>query len=417
MTEQFDDLKEIKQALLAFSDMFDVCSIYDSNSIQAPLNYGRYELVAGFGCRERLIGNFDTITSQIDTNRDWIFGYMGYESHLKFYTSKDMDITETWFFKPQIVCFIEHGDDHLHMVNNGIDETLFIALTNHLMNAGLELETPLKESIHFTPCTPKNRYLENVERIKDNILEGDYYEINYCQKFEQPESIADPLNVFDKINAKSPTPFSAFVRNEHYNILCTSPERFIFKSRKKLVSQPIKGTNQRLQGEANALQLEQLRNSEKEMAENVMIVDLVRNDMAKICETGSIKVEELFGIYPFALVNQMISTVSGQLNVGVGFGDIMKALFPMGSMTGAPKTEVMKHIALYEDAPRGLYSGCIGYIQPNGDFDFNVVIRTLVHDRVDQNTSYHVGGAITYDSIPEKEYEECLLKAEGLRKY
>jgi para-aminobenzoate synthetase component I len=145
-----------------------------------------------------------------------------------------------------------------------------------------------------------------------------------------------------------------------------------------------------------------------------MIVDLVRNDLAKICKTGTIRVEELFGTYPFALVNQMISTISGRLNEGTTLSEIFKALFPMGSMTGAPKIEVMKNIEEYENAERGLYSGCIGYVMPDGNFDFNVVIRTMVEDKLKSLVSYQVGGAITYDSIPENEYEECLLKAKGL---
>ncbi|NQW42990.1 MAG: chorismate-binding protein, partial [Bacteroidetes bacterium] len=170
--------------------------------------------------------------------------------------------------------------------------------------------------------------------------------------------------------------------------------------------------NKRLIGEANNEQLNILKQSEKELAENVMIVDLVRNDLTKVCKTGTIKVEELCGTYAFSKVNQMISTVTGQLQEKESFFEIMQALFPMGSMTGAPKIEVIKNIELFEQTKRGLYSGCVGYIMPNKDFDFNVVIRTLVIE--ENQIHFHVGGAITFDSEAEKEFEECLLKGNSI---
>jgi para-aminobenzoate synthetase component 1 len=159
-----------------------------------------------------------------------------------------------------------------------------------------------------------------------------------------------------------------------------------------------------------------LESSAKEQAENVMIVDLVRNDLSKVCTDGTVKVDELFKIYSFPQVHQMISTISGELDPSVNFSDIVKATFPMGSMTGAPKRRVIELTEQYEVSSRGIYSGAVGYFTPEDDFDFNVVIRSLMYNKSTRYLSYHVGSGITFYSDPEKEWEECLLKAEGIKK-
>ncbi|MGI8636082.1 MAG: chorismate-binding protein, partial [Segetibacter sp.] len=199
-------------------------------------------------------------------------------------------------------------------------------------------------------------------------------------------------------------------------LLSASPERYLKKVKDKLVSQPIKGTLARSPDDlcVDGLVKKQLKESAKDRSENVMIVDLVRNDLSKICEEGSVTVEELFGIYSFPLVHHMISTVVGNLKKGTSFSDILKATFPMGSMTGAPKKKVMELIDQYEESPRGIYSGTVGYFTPEKDFDFNVVIRSIVYDKTSKHVSFHAGGAITDSSVPEKEYEECLLKARAM---
>ncbi|MGM0572458.1 MAG: chorismate-binding protein, partial [Bacteroidota bacterium] len=154
----------------------------------------------------------------------------------------------------------------------------------------------------------------------------------------------------------------------------------------------------------------------KERSENVMIVDLVRNDLSRTAQKDSVKVEELFGVYAFQQVHQMISTVTSRLDPGVHYLDAIKKAFPMGSMTGAPKYRAMQLIDHYEDSCRGIYSGSVGYISPEKDFDFNVVIRSIVYNQINKYLSYTAGGAITAASIPEKEYEECLLKAKAMEK-
>ena len=160
---------------------------------------------------------------------------------------------------------------------------------------------------------------------------------------------------------------------------------------------------------------EELFHSDKDRSENVMVVDLVRNDLSKVCEEGTVKVDELYGIYSFPQVHQMISTVSGELKKNISFTEIIKATFPMGSMTGAPKKRVMELIEQYEKTKRGIFSGCLGYISPNGDFDFNVVIRSIMYNASSNYLSFQAGSAITFYSDPEKEWEECLLKAEAIK--
>ncbi|MDC1244897.1 anthranilate synthase component I family protein, partial [Crocinitomicaceae bacterium] len=190
-----------------------------------------------------------------------------------------------------------------------------------------------------------------------------------------------------------------------------SPERFIKKNGSNLLAQPIKGTARRGENDTeDKFLFKSLRNDPKERAENIMIVDLMRNDLSKVAEKNSVKVDELCEIYSFETVHQMISTVSCKVKKQYSFVDILKATFPMGSMTGAPKIRAMELIEKYEDFKRGLYSGSVGYIAPNGDFDFNVIIRTMIHNKNLKTLSCSVGSAITIKSDAEKEFEECQIK-------
>ena len=265
------------------------------------------------------------------------------------------------------------------------------------------------------PRMPKADYLQAVEAIREDILNGEVYELNLCQEFYAEHVQLDPVDVFLRLNAASPAPFAGFFRHHHHYLLCASPERFLARKGARLLSQPIKGTIRR--GATPAEDEQQrltLLHDEKERAENLMIVDLVRNDLARVAQTGTVKVPELFGLYPFRHVWQMISTVEAELRPDVDLVDILRAAFPMGSMTGAPKIRAMQLIEHYERTRRGLYSGSIGYAWPDGNFDFNVVIRSLQYRPDTGYLSFQVGSAITYDSVPEREYEECLLKAQAM---
>jgi para-aminobenzoate synthetase component I len=271
-------------------------------------------------------------------------------------------------------------------------------------------------NFEFQARTTKEDYLKNVEKLKGHIQRGDIYEVNYCQEFfAEKVEIPYPLDAFFKVNRITKAPFSAYLSFDEFRVMCGSPERFVAKKGQKLLSQPIKGTAPRfVDKERDEAMKQALQNDPKEKAENVMIVDLVRNDLSKIAQKSSVKVDELMGIYSFETVHQMISTVSCSIDDKVSFTDVMKATFPMGSMTGAPKFSAMELAEKTEDFKRGLYSGSIGYIDPNGDFDLNVVIRTLLYNTQNQYLSCAVGGAITIQSDPEKEYEECWTKVKKL---
>ncbi|GAB3222703.1 anthranilate synthase component I family protein [Hymenobacter seoulensis] len=258
-------------------------------------------------------------------------------------------------------------------------------------------------------------YLAAVQAVQEDILNGEVYELNLCQEFFAENVHLNPVDVFLRLQEASPTPFAGFYRHHDHFLLCASPERFLRWQGSTLLSQPIKGTIRRgATPEADEQQRLTLLQDEKERAENLMIVDLVRNDLARVALTGTVQVPELFGLYPFRHVWQMISTVQAQVRPEADLVDILRAAFPMGSMTGAPKIRAMQLIEQYEHTRRGLYSGSIGYVLPNGDFDFNVVIRSLQYRQDTGYLSFQVGSAITYDSVPEREYEECLLKAQAL---
>ena len=263
----------------------------------------------------------------------------------------------------------------------------------------------------------KNEYLQTVKKLQQHILRGDCYEVNFCQEFYSIGIPINPLMVYQKLSKLSPSPFSAFYRNNDKYCICASPERYIAKRGTTLISQPIKGTAKRYPEDARLDELSkgELLNSEKEKSENVMVVDLVRNDLSKVCKEGSVKVKELFGIYSFPQVHQMISTIEGEISEGLIWVDVLEATFPMGSMTGAPKQRVMELIEDFEQTKRGLFSGAIGYVDPHGNADFNVVIRSILFNADTNYISMQAGSAITFYSDAKKEYEECLLKAAILK--
>src|SRR5690554_5006051 len=270
-------------------------------------------------------------------------------------------------------------------------------------------------ALRLNALTTRDKYLENVRQIKNHIIEGDIYEMNYCMAYQAVFDDLDPIQVYTKLTKSSPMPFSVLFKAKNQYVLGASPERFLKKLGSKLVAQPIKGTIRRGDHpEMDQMLRHLLANSEKEKAENLMIVDLMRSDLSRVSQVGTVAVEELFGVYPFKSVSQMISTVSATLRPSVTLGEIIEKTFPMGSMTGAPKIRCMELIEKYEDFRRGWFSGSIGYLSSEGDFDFNVVIRSIVLDKEAKRLFFAVGSAITFDAIAEQEYEECLLKAQPI---
>ena len=261
----------------------------------------------------------------------------------------------------------------------------------------------------------KEAYLQKVTRMLEYIHHGDIYEANFCMEFFVKDATINPIEIYHKLNAISQPPFAVYFKNNHHFLMSASPERYLKKEGTKVISQPIKGTAKRnsypILDEQSKVELE---NNPKERAENIMIVDLVRNDLSRTATKGSVEVEELCGIYTFKQVHQMISIIVSQVENTTSPIEIIKTTFPMGSMTGAPKISAMKIIEELEETKRGLYSGAIGYFSPEGDFDFNVVIRSILYNSKNQYLSFSVGSAITSEATPEGEYEECLLKAKAM---
>jgi len=289
------------------------------------------------------------------------------------------------------------------------------------LNYFIEEETDQNHHLfpfEFKPRTSKDDYLKTVHELKKEIQLGNIYEINYCQEFYSENSTIEYLfDAYFKLNHITKAPFSSFLSIDNHVVLCGSPERFIKREGNKLISQPIKGTAPRGKDDLeDHLLISALQNDPKERSENVMIVDLVRNDLAKIATKDSVVVDELCGIYTFQTVHQMISTISCQITTETTLKDVLMATFPMGSMTGAPKLKAMELIEEKENFKRGIYSGSVGYISPNGDFDFNVVIRSLTYNKRNKYLSCAVGSAITIGSDADKEYEECMLKVNRILK-
>ena len=310
------------------------------------------------------------------------------------------------FFQPD-TCLYWHGDT-LQIAGEKTD-VLEAILATEVPVAAPPSVPPLR------PRLPRADYLRAVENVREDILNGEVYELNLCQEFYAEGVTLDPVAAFWQLNAASPAPYAGFLRHHDHYLLCASPECFITKQQAIITSQPIKGTRRR--GATPAEDEQQrlaLLHDEKERAENLMIVDLVRNDLARVARTGTVRVLELFGTYGFRHVWQLISTVAAELQPETSLADILRATFPMGSMTGAPKVRAMQLIEHYEASRRGLYSGSFGYVDATGDFAFNVVIRSLQYRADTGYLSLQVGSAITYDSVPEQEYQECLLKAQGV---
>jgi para-aminobenzoate synthetase component 1 len=389
---------------------------FTDNGIQYP-NGGFPEMLAAGVAQlcPAVIGNaFGNLESFYEQHRDWLIGYLSYDlkNEIEDLESRHADplgFPPSCFYIPRHMVFFGPGQQvHIHSMDN--PREVFAEITGTPTAATVQVPF-----ISLQPRTSRENYLRNVEKIREHILDGDVYELNYCMEFFAENASIDPLAVYLTLNGKSPMPFSVFGKTEDHYLICASPERFLKKTSTRLLSQPIKGTAPRGRtAEEDESIKDRLFHDEKERAENMMIVDLVRNDLARSAQTGSVRVEEMFGVYTFARLHQMISTVSAMLRPEVNFTEAIRNAFPMGSMTGAPKIQAMQLIDRYEDTRRGLYSGAAGFIRPDGDFDFNVVIRSILYNQATCYLSFQAGSAITYDARGEQEYEECLLKAQAM---
>ncbi|SIQ97228.1 anthranilate synthase component I family protein [Pontibacter lucknowensis] len=408
----------LRQKAIAWAQQFSLVASYTSNDIPYPY-HGFDDLIAvsdGEPIKWEQENVFEELQDKHKAKQALWCGYLGYDlknqiENLSSHNADAVGFPDIFLFEPELYLHFNKSSLIINSKANNIQDSLQQILA-----------TPILEDFSVSPLQLQQRvqkedYIRNVERVRDYIRDGEVYELNYCIEFYAEEAEISPLSLYLQLNALSPTPFSGFLKYGDLYLLCASPERFLKKEGRKLISQPIKGTIRRGTTPEEDQQLQQqLRHDEKELAENMMIVDLVRNDLRRSCATGTIQVEEMFGIYGFRQVSQMISTISGELHPECMVADALKGAFPMGSMTGAPKIRAMELIEELEVTKRGLYSGAFGYLKPDQDFDFNVVIRSLQYNATTGYLSFMVGSAITYDSIPEQEYEECLLKAQGIRK-
>jgi para-aminobenzoate synthetase component 1 len=382
---------------------------------------------------------FDRLRGWAGARQDWLFGHFAYDlaretepihgvggagsgsgpvddwGNGAVSDEDPIGFSDLLFFVPEVV--IELKQDSVCIGSFGADQEAIWRQIRQVIPTGKGKASGAPPPVFASRFT-RDEYLAAVAGLQEHILRGDCYEINFCQEFFSRDSVIDPLSAWFSLSNASPNPFAAYYRVDSSYLLCASPERFLKKTGDQLVSQPIKGTAPRIlqDPDADLLQHDRLYNSPKDRSENVMVVDLVRNDLSRVCVPGSVGVSELFGIYPFPQVHQMISSVTGRMLPGVDWTEAIRATFPMGSMTGAPKNKVVELIARYERSRRGIFSGAVGYVTPHRDFDFNVVIRSLMYNSDTRYLSYQVGSGITFYSDPAAEYEECLVKAEGLRK-
>ena len=416
------DVSAFKQKVLCWLKKYEVFSYLDNNQYQ-DYYHNNYELLVGAGNNKWINANsgnaFSELAIFIQQENDWYFGHLSYdlknETEKLYSENKDaLHFPDLYFFQPEIVIYIKANSSTVVITSLSKNpEAIFQQIIQE--NIANDFNDRNNVTTEIKSFFTKEQYVETVEKIRHHIASGDFYEMNLCMEFYSENTILDVFQVFEKLNKINKSPFAALYKTGSKYLICSSPERFLMKQGNEIISQPIKGTVKRgITNEEDASRKNQLQHDKKERAENVMIVDLVRNDLAKSCEAGSIKVAELFKVYSFSQVHHLISTISGQLNNTITSVQAIKNAFPMGSMTGAPKVIVMEHIEKYEQTKRGLYSGAIGYFSPEGNFDFNVVIRSILYNEKTRYVSFQVGSAITFDSVAEKEYEECMLKAKAM---
>jgi para-aminobenzoate synthetase component 1 len=401
--------------MLNWVNQFSIFCFLDNQQYNNPPH--KYECILAAGAASSVNSNESSLR-ELDVflyNKTWKLGHIAYDLKECLHQIPSRKINYVgfphfFFFTPQILLILQdnrlqiHADVPDEVFHQCMDQQ--VDASSHHKNASIQ------------PRVTKSEYISIISKLQQHIQRGDCYEINFCQEFYVNDLEIDVSIVFDKLMQTSPNPFSALYRLHDKFLICASPERFLTCEGDTILSQPMKGTAKRNVNNKDADKelLTELFNNKKERAENVMVVDLVRNDLSRICIENSVKVDELYEIYSFPQVHQMVSTVSGKLSTHVPFSEILFATFPMGSMTGAPKYRVMELIEQYELSSRGIFSGSVGYMDPDNNFDFNVVIRSIMYNATKKYLSYQVGSGITIYSDAEKEWEECLLKAEAIIK-
>ncbi|MEP6465292.1 MAG: anthranilate synthase component I family protein [Parafilimonas sp.] len=413
-----NNIKAFKTQMLNWSNRFSICCFMDSHNYADK--YHKYDcLVAieNYKSFSPINNTFYELEVFCKENNDWIFGHLGYDlkneiEGLQSAHLNKIGFPDIFFFIPKIVLSLQ---DNLLTIHS-LEKKPQIIFDEIKAECYQDNGASSAKNIQLHNVLSKKEYKEIIQKLQQHIVRGDCYEINYCHEFFAENIFIDAVSTYKKLIEISPTPFSCFYKLDNKYLLCASPERFLSKINNTIFSQPIKGTAPRnVKVELDDIEKNNLYKSKKERSENVMIVDLVRNDLSKICKEASVVTDELFGIYSFPQVHQMISTIKGELKENISFAEIIKATFPMGSMTGAPKLKAMQLIEQYEKTKRQLFSGSVGYISPQKDFDFNVVIRSIFYNGTNKYLNYLVGSAITFYAEAEKEYEECILKSKAIK--
>jgi para-aminobenzoate synthetase component 1 len=408
-----------KKQVLDWSQQFREIVFMDSNDY--PQEFSSFDAILAVDAFTLIQTDyhnaFEDLQQYQQTTKDWLFGYLSYDlkndsENLQSTNFDGLGFPDLFFFQPKKL-FLLKGDQvmihYLNLCDDEVEEDWDTILKQE------PIETKESSVVNVQPRISKEQYIEKVNALLAHLHRGDIYEANFCMEFYAENSSINPLEKFERLNSISQTPFAVYFKNNLHYLLSATPERYLRKEGEHLISQPIKGTAKRFQDKTEDEQSKaNLASDPKERAENIMITDLVRNDLSRTAQKGSVQVQELCAIYSFEQVHQMISTITSKLDDKCSNIDVLRMTFPMGSMTGAPKISVMKIIDELEETKRGLYSGAIGYFNPNGDFDFNVVIRSILYNQEKKYISFSVGSAITSLSNPEKEYEECLLKAKAM---
>lgn len=415
---------DYKSALLNWSKQYSDVVWLDSNQTQD--DFSTYQGILAVDAFTALssseAGGFDALQEYLDYTQDWVFGYLTYDlkndvEALTSAKSDELQFPAIQFFRPKkiIILYADRLEFlYLNMVQDELEDDLASIQVDSRHNRPEQARATNALKIQLR--TSKDTYFERFKTLKQHIQRGDIFEVNYCQEFFSKSVSIDPLATFLRLNAISKAPFATYANFGSHYCLSASPERYLKKQGDTLYSQPIKGTAKRGSTQLEDAQIiQELLNNKKERSENIMITDLVRNDLSKTAVKDSVTVLGLCELHSFEQVHQLVSTVTSKVPPTLAITDIFKTTFPMGSMTGAPKVSAMEISEQVEDFKRGLYSGAIGYITPEGDFDFNVVIRSILYNAATNYVSYAVGGAITQGSKAESEYQECLLKAKAMR--
>lgn len=406
------DLENFKLKAQQWSTNFEICCVLDSNSYTDTYSKFDFAVAADFTDKIEASSFSDIEPFKEKHKNSWILGGFSYDlkNDVEQLSSQNPDLIkfpDSFFFVPKHVLILKGNE--LEIISKNAE-----AIWQSITETKIEIKQPTG-AFSINQRFNKKKYLKAVEDIIHQIGIGNIYETNFCMEFYASDATIHPLNTYQQLNKRSPTPFSNYFKWFGKHIISATPERFLAKRGTKLISQPIKGTAKRgVNHHEDCLNIKRLKENAKEQQENVMIVDLVRNDLTKSAIKGTVNVEELFGVYSFKQVHHLISTITCTIETGIADITAIKNTFPMGSMTGAPKIKAMKLMEQFEQTKRGMYSGAIGYFSPDGDFDFNVIIRTILYNETEKYLSFQVGSAITYYAVPEMEYEECLLKVKAI---